>query len=375
MKFETRSIHAGEREDPGTGSVISPVYPSTIFRHEDDESRSAEFVYTRAANPNRSNLETLVASLENGKNAAAFSSGMAATAAVFQSLEPGDHVIVSDDLYHGTRVLLNDIMKRWKLDTSYVDTTDPDNIIKAANTKTRLVWIETPTNPMLHITDIKKVCELAREQYWMVCVDNTWASPVLQNPLNLGADLVMHSATKYLSGHSDILAGVVITKEESEFFARIRSIQVGGGAVPSSFDCWLLQRSIKTLQYRMRGHCENAGRIAEFLKGHPVIEDVFYPGLPSHPGHDIAKKQMNGFGGMVSFMVKGSGDDAMRITSSADLIANATSLGGVESLWEQRVRSEPEGTQVSPRLIRLSVGLEHPDDLIADIDKALSRHS
>ncbi|MEX2395593.1 MAG: PLP-dependent transferase [Balneolales bacterium] len=373
MRIETEAIHGGERVDTDNRSVTAAIYPSTIYRHHDDSGEPAGHVYTRASNPNRESLEELLTVLEHGKKTAAFSSGMAASTTVFQALEPGMHVIIPEDVYHGTRELITGLMKRWKLESSFVDMTDPDKIAGTVQDNTRLIWIETPSNPMLHITDIKKVCELASSRNITVCVDNTWASPALQNPLNLGADLVMHSSTKYLSGHSDILSGAVITKQENELFSNIRAIQQNSGAVPSPNDCWLLQRSIKTLPYRMRGHCGNARRVATFLNEHPKVERVYYPGLESHSGHHIARSQMSDFGGMISFQVKGSGDDALKVTSAARLIANATSLGGVESIWEQRIRSEAEDTQTPPNLIRLSVGLEHPDDLIEDIDNALKK--
>ncbi|MEX0685439.1 MAG: PLP-dependent transferase [Balneolales bacterium] len=370
MHIETLSIHGGEKLDENARSVTSPIYPSTIFRHQDTLD-NAGHVYTRASNPNRDNLEDLLTELEHGQHAAAFSSGMAATTAVFQSLEPGAHVILPQDVYHGTRVLLTGLMKRWNLHASFVDMTSPEALQEAIKETTRLIWIETPSNPMLHITDIKKVSEIGSDHNIIVCSDNTWASPALQNPLELGADLVMHSSTKYLSGHSDILSGAIISNEDSEIFRNIRSIQQTSGAVPSPFDCWLLQRSIKTLPYRMRGHCENAGKIARFLNDHLKVEQVYYPGLESHSGHAIAKSQMKGFGGMISFRIKGNADEALRVTSSSRIIANATSLGGVESLWEQRIRSEAENSKTPANLIRISVGLEHPDDLIEDIDRAL----
>ncbi|MEX2403632.1 MAG: aminotransferase class I/II-fold pyridoxal phosphate-dependent enzyme [Balneolales bacterium] len=373
MRIETKSIHAGAKNDTDNRAVTAPIYPSTIYRHKDDSADPAGHVYTRASNPNRESLEELLTVLEQGKKAAAFASGMAASTAIFQALEPGVHVILPLDVYHGTRELLTGLMKRWNLDTSFVDMTDLDKVGSAIQHNTRLIWIETPSNPMLHITDIKKVCELASSRDITVCVDNTWSSPALQNPLDLGANLVMHSSTKYLSGHSDILSGAVVTKEENEIFENIRSIQQISGAVPSPQDCWLLQRSIKTLPYRMRGHCGNAGKIAVFLNDHPKVERVFYPGLQSHPGHLIAQSQMSDYGGMISFQIKGTGNDAMKITSSAKIITNATSLGGVESIWEQRVRSEAENTQTPANLIRLSVGLEHPDDLIEDIEVALNQ--
>jgi len=372
MHFETLAIHAGMETEREHHSVMSPIYPSTIFEHPESGLNADQFSYTRHDNPNRRQLEALLAELEGGKEAVSFSSGMAAISAVFQALKPGDHVIAPLDVYHGTRKLLSEFMSEWGMQCSFVDMRKISDVADAIKTESKLIWLETPSNPMLHITDIKAVCKVAHEKGVKVCVDNTWLTPILQQPLKSGADLVMHSTTKYLGGHSDILGGAVITASEDDNYERIRSIQRLNGAVPSPFDCWLLQRSIKTLPYRMRGHSINAGKVAEFLNEHPKIEEVYYPGLPGHEGHDIASKQMNGYGGMISFLVKGDEKDALKVVSRSQLITRATSLGGVESTWEHRKSSEGEHSPASPRLIRLSVGLEHPDDLIADINQALA---
>ena len=373
MHFETLAIHAGMDTDNNEENrpVIPPIYTSTIYEHPESGLDSEKYSYIRHDNPNRKQLETLLTQLESGKAGVAFASGMAAIASVFQALKPGDHVIAPLDVYHGTRKLLAEFMSEWGLVCSFVDMREPDEIVDAIKPKTKLIWIETPSNPMLHITDIEYVCKLARQNDVKVCVDNTWMTPILQQPLTLGADLVMHSTTKYLGGHSDILGGAVICAKDDEFYERIRSIQRLLGSVPSPFDCWLLQRSIRSLPYRMRGHSENAQKIAEFLENHAKVEAVYYPGLKSHEGHDIAAREMSGFGGMISFEYKGSEEAALKVVAKSRLIIRATSLGGVESTWEHRKSSEGALSPTSPRLIRMSVGLEHPDDLIEDIAQSL----
>lgn len=360
------------KPDPATGAIAPPLYTSTIFEHPEGGFDPERFSYTRHDNPNRSQLEKLVATLENGAVAAAFSSGVAASNAIFQALKPGDHIVAPSDVYHGTRKLLNEFLADWGLSTTYVDMTQPDLVQKAITDITKLIWVETPSNPLLEVTDIQAICEIAHKSGCKVCVDNTWLTPVLQRPLDLGADLVIHSTTKYLSGHSDILGGMVISKIDDKLFQRIRFIQRMAGAVPSPFDCWLLHRSIRTLPYRMRGHCENAGKIARFLESHPRIERVCYPGLESNKGYYVAREQMSDFGGMLSFFIDGDANTALKIVASSKLIRRATSLGGVESTWEHRQSSEGAGSPTAPNLIRLSVGLEHPDDLMADLSQSLS---
>ncbi len=370
--FDTKVIHGAPRH-PNLTDVVAPIHPTTIFNHPETGMDASQDHYIRSDNPNRRQLEELCTGLEDGSQAAAFASGMAAIAAVFQALEPGDHLILPQDVYHGTRTLVKKIMHRWNLQFDEVDTTDLERVRQSITQKTRLIWLETPSNPMLHITDISAIAELAREldSGIQVAVDNTWPSPALQQPLNLGADISVHSATKYLGGHSDILGGVVINKQSDEMAGRIRDFQQQAGGVLSPHDSWMLVRSIKTLGWRMKGHCLNARKIAGFLSDHPKVTKVYYPGLKDHHGHDIAQKQMSDFGGMISFEIYGSAEDALRMVAKAKIITSATSLGGVESIWEHRRSSESDDSQTPEALIRLSVGLEDVDDLIEDISMAL----
>jgi cystathionine gamma-synthase len=366
MKIETIAIHAGNQVNDSLKPVVQPINLSTTYIHHD-----ASPIYSRASNPNRQALESVLAKLEHGADAAAFSSGNAAGMTVFQALPAGSHVIAPDDMYHGLRKQLTEIFKGI-LEVSFVDMTLPKNVEDAFRENTQLVWIESPSNPLLKISDIQRIAALAKtHQCWVVC-DNTFATPVFQNPLLLGADLVMHSTTKYLGGHSDILGGALITKETNAFWERIRNIQATGGAVPSPFDCYLLARSIKTLPYRMKGHAEHAGVIASYLAQHAKVEKVYYPGLVGHIGHEVAKKQMSGFGGMLSFLIKGGAKEADEVISKLNYFSNATSLGGVESLIERRAASEGPDSHTPQNLIRMSVGLEHLDDLLQDLDQALN---
>ncbi|HAJ37297.1 MAG TPA: cystathionine gamma-synthase [Chloroflexi bacterium] len=371
MHLETLAIHAGQRPDPATGAVMAPIHLSTTFERNADGSYPAGFVYTRSENPNRAALETNLAVLEGGARAAAFSSGMAAISAILQALTPGDHIIFPDDAYFGAGRLLREVMTPWGLTFSVVNMTELDAVHAAVQPRTRLIWVETPSNPLLKITDIAAVAQIAHEAGARCAVDNTWPSPTGQQPLTLGADLVMHATTKYLGGHSDLLGGAVIARQDDEFFERIRVIQQIGGAVPSPFDCWLLLRSIRTLPYRMRAHSEHAQRVAEFLAAHPAVECVHYPGLPTHPGHALARRQMRQFGGMLSIQVRGGAEAAIRVAGRVNIFTQATSLGGVESLIEHRASVEGPHTTTPANLLRISVGLEHPDDLIADLAQAL----
>lgn len=370
MKQETIAIHSGLEPEAVHRDVVPPIHRSTIFEHGGEES-SDSWSYTRNGNPNRRQLEQQLTNLEGGEDAAAFSSGVAATSAVFQSLGPGDHVLAPNDVYHGTRQLLNEVMGRWGLEVDYVDMTDLGAIEKGLKENTRLLWLETPSNPMLLITDIASVCELAGEEV-EVCVDNTWPTPVNQRPLEIGAGLVVHSTTKYLGGHSDLLGGAVITRNQSKLFNRVRDIQGIAGAVPSPSDCWLLSRSIRTLPYRVRAHNDNAQQIAAFLEEHEQVEKVYYPGLSSHAGYELAQKQMKGAGGMISFLVKGTEEQTREVVENSRLITPATSLGGVESTWEHRLSSEGDDSRTPENLIRISVGLEHPSDIKEDVMEALS---
>jgi cystathionine gamma-synthase len=364
MKFETLAIHGGNIIADDNHPVVQPITLSTTFHHADGSP-----TYSRAANPNRDALEQVLARMEMGKSAAAFSSGNAAGMAVFQSLPAGAHIIAPNDMYHGLRKQLEEIFEGI-LEVSFVDLTEVENMKAAIRPETKLLWIETPSNPLLKISDIEALSAIAKAQSIRVVCDNTFATPVFQNPLSLGADIVMHSSTKYFGGHSDILGGALITKEEDDLWERIKNVQITGGAVPSPFDCYYLTRSIKTLPYRMKGHAEHAGQIAIYLAQHPKVEAVYYPGLKDHPGHEIADKQMSGFGGMLSFLVKGGAEDADKLISHLRYFTNATSLGGVESLIERRASVEGPDTQTPQNLVRVSVGLEHLDDLLGDLDQA-----
>ncbi|MDF3076521.1 MAG: cystathionine gamma-synthase [Sphingobacteriaceae bacterium] len=372
MKIETIAIHAGNLTDQNSKAVIQPITLSTTFERGEDGGYPAGYMYTRADNPNRKSLENVLAELEGGEDACSFSSGNAAGGAVFQSLEPGSHIIAPDDMYHGLRTLLNQVFKGI-LDVDYVELADIEAVKQALRPQTKLIWIETPSNPLLKISDIKALVQLAQQRNIMVCCDNTFATPVLQRPLELGADLVMHSTTKYFGGHSDVLGGALITRKKDAAWEKIRSIQSLAGAVPSPFDCYLTVRGIKTLPYRMRGHVENAGKLAKFLQNHPKVEAVFYPGLASHPNHNIAAGQMSGFGGMLSFLVKGGAESARKVANSVQVFTQATSLGGVESLVEHRFSVEPPDTKTPQNLLRVSVGLENIEDLIEDLSQALEK--
>lgn len=371
MNIETIAVHSGRTVDPATGAVTPPIHMSTTFERETDGTYPQGYVYGRAGNPTRALLEECVRDLEGGEDAAAFSSGAAALAAVFQSLGTGDHVIAPQDLYHGTAVLLRDRLARWGLQASFVDMTDIDAVREAITPGTRLILVETPSNPLLKITDIALVAQLAHDNGIPCVCDNTWATPVLQRCLDLGADLVVHSTTKYLGGHGDVTGGVVVSADDSPMFQEVRAIQRDGGAVPSPFDCWLVLRGIRTLPYRMRAHSENALRVAAFLDEQPAVEEVFYPGLPGHPGHNIARRQMSQFGGMLSFRVRGGLEAAFRVAARTALFTRATSLGSYESLIEHRASIEGTASATPDDLLRVSVGLENADDLIADLEHAL----
>lgn len=368
MHIETIAIQAGRNPSQEIGAVMPPIHLTTTFIRGNDE----EYVYSRTGNPNRTALEECVAALEGGADAIAFASGMAAVAGVFQSLTQGDHVILPDDTYFGVRQLVTSLLKRWGLTHTMVDMTDLEAVKAAVQPNTKLVWVETPSNPMLKITDIAAVADIAHESGAIVGVDGTWATPLLQRCLDLGADYVVHSTTKYLGGHSDLLGGVVVAKEANSFVEQIREVQHIGGGVPSGFDCWLLLRGIRTLPYRIRAHCANAMKVAQFLEDHPQVHTVHYPGLESHPGHEVAKKQMVDFGGMLSVQVNGGPEKAAAVAAGTKIFAQATSLGGVESLIEHRAPVEDENTQTPWDLLRVSVGLEHPDDLIEDLAQALN---
>ena len=372
--LETIAIHGSMKDNPSPNEPVVPgIELSTIYEHRTDGIREEDWKYTRAGNPNRSQLEKVLASLEGGDNAAAFSSGVAAITSVFQAMNSGSHILVPDDVYFGTRMLVLDFAERWGLEVDFVDMTNPSTVEQALKANTAMIWVETPSNPLLQITDVAKMCTLAKKHGAIVAVDNTWPTPFNMQPFDLGADVVIHSTTKYLGGHSDILGGAVIVKQNDELFQKIRKIQIAQGAVPSSFDSWLLARSIRSFPLRMRVHNENAGKMAAFLNEHPKVREVFYPGLESHPGHEIAKAQMSGFGGMISFLIEGDEADALKIVHGTKIVTAATSLGGIESIWEHRRSTEGERSVAPKDLIRFSVGLEHIDDLIADVEQALDK--
>ena len=372
MHPDTIAVHAAHGADPATGAVAQPINLSTTFERAADGSLPHGYNYARDATPNRTSLERALAALKGGAAAAAFASGMAATMSVFQALSPGDHVVLPASVYYGTRKLMNEVFARWGLTSTCVDMRDAENVARALRDETRLVWVETPSNPLLAVTDIARVATMAHDARAVCAVDNTWATPVAQRPLALGADLVMHSSTKYLGGHSDVMGGALVTRVDDERFKMIRTIQDTGGAIAAPFDCWLVVRGIKTLPHRMRAHSANAMAVATFLESHPAVEVVHYPGLASHAGHAVAAKQMSLFGGMVSVQVRGGREASLAAKARVRLFTRATSLGGPESLIEHRASVESPGSGTPDNLLRLSIGLEHPDDLVADLDQALT---
>ena len=372
MRIETLAVHAGQEPDPHTAAVTQPIYLSTTFEREVDGSFRQGFVYSRYGNPNRLSLERCLLELEGGAAAATFSSGSAATLAIFQSLAPDGHVIAPDDTYYGTRGLLRDHFGRWGLDASFVDMTDADSIERAIRPGvTSVVWVETPSNPLVRVVDIRRAAEIAHDAGAICVCDNTWATPIITRPLELGADLVMHSTTKYLGGHSDVLGGAVVTRADDELFRRVRALQTAGGIVPSPFEAWLTLRGIRTLPWRMRAHSSNAERVARFLATHRNVQRVNYPGLESHPAYDIAKRQMALPGGMLSFEVRGGRAEAMAVAAKVRVFTRATSFGSTESLIEHRASIEGPETKAPEGLLRVSIGLENADDLLEDLERAL----
>jgi cystathionine gamma-synthase len=374
MHFDTLSVHAGHMEDQ-IGSVMSPIHLTTTFERDEAGNIGGKgYIYTRWDNPNRRGLEIKLALLEGGEEAFAFPSGMAAAMTLTQTvLEPETHVIIPDDCYHGIAHLIKSMLPRWKISYSEVDMTDTAAIERAIQKNTRLIIIETPSNPMLKITDIEMVCRIAKSKSILVACDNTWTTPLIQRPLEMGADLVFHSSTKFFGGHSDVLGGCIIVNKKNDLALRIREFQTVGGSVPSPFDCWLLNRSLSTLSLRLERQIKNAAAIALFLKTQHFIEQVYYPGLPEHPNHEIAKRQMNGlFGSMISIGMKGGEKTAIRFASSMKLFKHATSLGGVESLVEHRRSAEGNSPKTAANLLRLSVGIEYIDDLLEDLGSGLA---
>lgn len=378
MKIATKFIHAGAEPDPSTGAVMTPIYQTSTYVQE-APGKNKGYEYARSQNPTRKALEDALAIIENGKYGLAFSSGVAATDAVIKLLEPGDEVIAGNDMYGGTYRLFTKIFEKFGIRFIYVDATSTEAIQKAVTGKTKLIWLETPTNPLMNITDIEKASAIAKKANAWLCVDNTFASPYLQNPLDLGADIVMHSSTKYLGGHSDVIQGALIMNDAG-LREKLYFIQKSCGAVPGPMDCFLVLRGIKTLHVRMQQHCINGEKIGKWLRNHPKVGKVYWPGFEDHPGYAIAKKQMRGFGGMISFILKDdSAEAAHKLLSSTTLFSLAESLGGVESLINHPAsmthasipREERIRNGLSDSLIRLSIGIEDADDLINDLEKAI----
>jgi cystathionine gamma-synthase len=372
MKIETLAVHAGRAPDPTTGALREPIHLSTTFERAADGTYPQGYSYARNGNPNRGALEAAVAALEGGRHAVAFASGSAATLAAFSLAAPQGRIVCAADCYHGTAKQLRDLLPRWGVRTEFVDSTDAGAVARALEPGAALLWVESPSNPLLRISDLAALADLAHARGALFGCDNTFASPVLQRPLALGADLVMHSSTKYLGGHSDVLGGIVVAREAGPAFDRLVEFQAAAGGVPSPFDCWLLLRSLATLPLRVRAQAAGAAAVAAFLAGDRRVERVHYPGLATHAGHALAARQMHdGFGAVVSLQVPGGAVEALAVVARARLLTRATSLGGVESLIEHRASVEGPGSRTPPNLIRLSIGLENPSDLVADLDQAL----
>jgi cystathionine gamma-synthase len=376
QSFETRAIHAGNTADPLTGAVVPPIYQVSTYKQDGVGGLRGGYEYSRSANPTRTALEENLAALEGGRRGLAFASGLAAEDCLLRTLlAPGDHVVVPNDAYGGTFRLFAKVVQRWGVDFSVADTSDVESVRAAVTDRTKVIWVETPSNPLLGITDIAAVADVARTAGAKLVVDNTFASPYLQQPLSLGADVVVHSLTKYMGGHSDVVGGALVTADEA-LGEELAYHQNAMGAVAGPFDSWIVLRGIKTLAVRMDRHSENATRVAEMLTQHPKVTQVLYPGLPEHPGHEIAAKQMKAFGGMISFRVAGGEEAAVEVCNRAKLFTLGESLGGVESLIEHPGRMTHASVagsalEVPADLVRLSVGIENVDDLLADLRQAL----
>jgi len=378
MKFSTRAIHAGQEPEPLTGAIMTPIFQTSTYAQEGLETHKG-YEYARTGNPTRHALELCLASIENGQYGLAFASGMAAESAVLSLLSAGDHMVSCDDLYGGSYRIFERIMRRYQIETSYVTAGNSAEYEQAIRPNTKLIWLETPTNPLLRLVDIKAVAEVAHRHNLLLVVDNTFSSPYFQRPLDLGADIVLHSTTKYINGHSDVIGGALIMNS-SEIYESIKFYQNAAGGVPGPFDAWLTLRGIKTLAVRMRQHEANASAIARFLSEHPRIEKVYYPGFSSHPDHELAKHQMSGFGGMVSFQFKGTREDVDDVVRRLKIFAFAESLGGVESLVCHPAsmthgsipREIREARGLTETLLRLSVGIEDVEDLMLDLQQALA---
>jgi cystathionine gamma-synthase len=370
--LQTRCVHAARAPEPATGAVAQPIYLSTTFERDADGGYARGYRYSREETPNRTALEGCVAQLEGGVGALAFASGLAANMALLELLGSGDHLLAPRSAYYGTLKQFHELAARRGIALSVIDFADLAAVRAALTPATRLVWVETPANPLLAVSDIARVSELARQAGARVVCDNTFATPVCQRPFEFGADLVVHSGTKYFGGHSDVLSGLLVVREDAELLGRLRAWQSMTGATLAAFDCWLLRRSIATLALRMRTQCANALQMAQFLAGHPRIERVYYPGLAAHPAHEIARAQMpGGFGAVLSACVHGDAAAALAVCARTRLFTRATSLGGVESLIEHRASIEGAGTRTPANLLRLSIGIEDAPDLIADLGQAL----
>lgn len=379
MKFATKAIHAGVHPDPATGAIMTPIYQTSTYV-QDGVGNHKGYEYSRTLNPTRHALEKNIAAIENGQFGACFGSGLAAIDCIIKMLNPGDEVISTNDLYGGSYRIFNTIFAKYGIVFHFVDMQEPANVAALLNENTKLIWVETPTNPMMNIIDIEAMSKLAKQAGAMLCVDNTFATPYLQNPLDLGADFVMHSVTKYLGGHSDVVMGALVCNDEA-LATEMYRIQNSSGAVTAPMDSFLVLRGIKTLHLRMQRHCENGIQIASYLKNHPKVAKVYWPGFESHPNHEVAKKQMRGFGGMISFTLTGDRlEDALSFVKNVEIFALAESLGGVESLIGHPAtmthasipKEVREKSGVVDSLIRLSVGIEDAEDLIADLDQALA---
>ena len=375
MDIRTLAVHAGTIQDETAGAVTNPIFLSTTFeRSPEGQIRPKGFVYTRDTNPNRLALEKVIAAMEGGGEALAFSSGMAAVMSVFQTvLKPGDHVLISDDCYHGVVHLLMERYPQWQVSFSSADMTKIDSVRDALRPETKLIMVETPSNPQLKITDLAAVASLAKQKGIITACDNTWATPLITKPMDFGIDIVIHSTTKYFGGHSDVLGGAVVVRKDNPMLAGLRDFQNVGGAVPSPFDCWLLTRSIATMPLRVMQQASSAATIAQALVGQKKIEKVFYPGLPTHINHEVATRQMkNSFGAMLSVLLQGGQNEALAFASRLKIFRHATSLGGVESLIEHRLTAEGNHPKSPVNLMRISIGIEDPNDLLEDLLQALA---
>lgn len=379
MKFGTKAIHAGQEPDPTTGAIMTPIYQTSTYWQKSPGDHQG-YEYSRGTNPTRKALEACLAALENAKHGLAFSSGMGATDAVMKLLLPGDEVITGNDLYGGTYRMFTKIFANYGIKFHFIDLSDPAKILDHTNENTKLIWIETPTNPTMQIVDIAAVGQIAKAKNLLLAVDNTFASPYLQNPIDLGANIVMHSVTKYLGGHSDVVMGALMLNDD-DLYKKLWFIYNSCGATPGPMDSFLVLRGLKTLHLRMKAHCENGRQVAEFLKTHPKVDKIYWPGFTDHPNHDIAKKQMRDFGGMISITLKGADlEETFRVASSFKVFSLAESLGGVESLINHPVtmthasipKDEREKVGVVDNLLRLSVGVEDIEDLLEDLKQALS---